>query len=248
MKKMNNYDYLNEHKDNQNDRSGAYRYEGRYEPEFERYQLRAAQPSGNGFMKLLLTVALVALAGMGGMLIGEKNAANTAPSDSRPVIETPVYVTSEKEVVDIEKPIKDLPSYQGNFFDVFTQMNGVIDNFGEVYDKAYVANIGINACSSKLSYKLNDDFTAIRGTVSLLEEDKDDINVFQVCVYDGNGNCIYESEMMERDNPDPIEIDCDITGLEKVSIELVGCDRQCGGVKILMPKPFVFVKAGEVNA
>lgn len=248
MKKMNNYDYLNEHKDNQNDRGGAYRYEGGYQPEFERYQLRAAQPSGNGFMKLLLTVALVALAGMGGMLIGEKNAANTAPSDSRPVIETPVYVTSEKEVVDIEKPIKDLPSYQGNFFDVFTQMNGVIDNFGEVYDKAYVANIGINACSSKLSYKLNDDFTAIRGTVSLLEEDKDDINVFQVCVYDGNGNCIYESEMMERDNPDPIEIDCDITGLEKVSIELVGCDRQCGGVKILMPKPFVFVKAGEVNA
>lgn len=248
MKKMNNYDYLNEHKDNQNDRSGAYRYEGRYEPEFERYQLRAAQPSGNGFMKLLLAVALVALAGMGGMLIGEKNAANTAPSDSRPVIETPVYVTSEKEVVDIEKPIKDLPSYQGNFFDVFTQMNGVIDNFGEVYDKAYVANIGINACSSKLSYKLNDDFTAIRGTVSLLEEDKDDINVFQVCVYDGNGNCIYESEMMERDNPDPIEIDCDITGLDRVAIVLEGCDRQCGRIKVLMPKPFAFVKAGEVNA
>lgn len=248
MKKMNNYDYLNEHKDNQNDRSGAYRYEGRYEPEFERYQLRAAQPSGNGFMKLLLAVALVALAGMGGMLIGEKNAANTAPSDSRPVIETPVYVTSEKEVVDIEKPIKDLPSYQGNFFDVFTQMNGVIDNFGEVYDKAYVANIGINACSSKLSYKLNDDFTAIRGTVSLLEEDKDDINVFQVCVYDGNGNCIYESEMMERDNHDPIEIDCDITGLDRVAIVLEGCDRQCGRIKVLMPKPFAFVKAGEVNA
>ena len=226
MKKMNNYDYLNEHKDNQNDRSGAYRYEGGYQPEFERYQLRAAQPSGNGFMKLLLTVALVALAGMGGMLIGEKNAVNTAPSDSRPVIETPVYVTSEKETVDIEKPIKDLPSYQGNFFDVFSQTNGVVDNFGDVYDKAYVANIGINACSSKLSYKLNDDFIAIRGTVSLLEEDKDDINVFQVCVYDGNGNCIYESEMMERDNPDPIEIDCDITGLDRVAIVLEGCDRQ----------------------
>lgn len=248
MKKMNNYDYLNEHKDNQNDRSGAYRYEGRYEPEFERYQLRAAQPSGNGFMKLLFAVALVALAGMGGMFIGEKNAVNTAPSASKPVIETPVYVTSEKEVVDIEKPIKDLPSYQGNFFNVFTQMNGVIDNFGEVYDKAYVANIGINACSSKLSYKLNDDFTAIRGTVSLLEEDKDDINVFQVCVYDGNGNCIYESEMMERDNPDPIEIDCDITGLDRVAIVLEGCDRQCGRIKVLMPKPFAFVKAGEVNA
>lgn len=104
------------------------------------------------------------------------------------------------------------------------------------------------ACSSKLSYKLNDDFTALRGTVSLLEEDKDDINVFQVCVYDGNGNCIYESEMMERDNPDPIEIDCDINGLDRVAIVLEGCDRQCGRIKVLMPKPFAFVKAGEVNA
>ena len=200
----------------------------------------------------MLTVALVALVGMGGMLIGEKNVANTTPSDSTPVIDAPVYVTpeneSEKVPEVIEKPIKDMPSYQGNFFDVFTQMNGVTDNFGEVYDKAYVANIGINACSSKLSYKLNDEFTAIRGTVSLLEEDKDDINYFQVSVYDGNANCIYESEMMERDNPDPIEIDCDITGLDRVGIVLEGCDRQCGRIKVLMPKPFVFVKAGKADA
>lgn len=248
MKKMNNYAYLNEHKDNQNDRSGAYRYEGRYEPEFERYQLRAAQPSGNGFMKLLLAVALVALAGMGGMFIGEKNAVNTAPSVSSPVIETPVYVTSEKEVVDIEKPIMDMPSYQGNFFKVFTQTNAVTDNFGDVYDKAYVAYVASNGGAKKLSYKLNQSFTSLKGEIALLEEDKDSINYFVVYVYDGEGNCIYESERIERDRPDPIEIDCDITGLEKVSIELVGCDRQCGGVKILMPKPFVFVKAGEVNA
>lgn len=206
-----------------------------------------------GFFKGVLTLAvLICLVLMiADRMGGGKEAAQPGNVIPNVVVNVPgAYVESNsdgKEVAekDVEEevrvPISTQYSCQGNYYSVFTQKQDVTDNCGTTYETANVAVVGSLGSAKKLTYKLDGSFTKLRGTIALAEQDKDRINYFRVYVYNDKGDCIYQSADISDKSPDPIEVNCNISGLEQITIEMEGVSTSCSTVSVIMPdEGFVF--------
>ena len=157
--------------------------------------------------------------------------------------------TANKEE-EVKVPIHEAYSCRGNYWSVFTQKRNVTDNCGTTYDSANVAVVGINAITKKLTYNLDGSYTTLSGTIALAEEDKDRINYFRVLVYNEDNECFYESDWISDKQPNPIEVNCNISGMTRITIELEGCSTTCSTIKVIMPdEGFVFKgPKGKVDA
>jgi ABC-type lipoprotein release transport system permease subunit len=170
---------------------------------------------------------------------GNNNSPNIVINVPGSYVENSSDKGTEKETV--KTPISTQHSVRGNYYNIFIQENDVTDNCGTVYDKANVAVVGINSVAKKLTYNLDGSYTSLKGTIALSEEDKDRINFFQVYVYNEDGDCFYQSKQINEKSPDPIEINCGISGMSRITIELEGCTTTCGTIKVIMPdEGFVF--------
>ena len=150
---------------------------------------------------------------------------------------------AEEKEDEISIPIRTQYSNHGNFHSIFTQTQNAKDNFGNVHDTAYTAYISHNSCTKKLTYTLDGSYKRLEGTIYLSDQDKDNINYCNVYVYNENGDCIYKSAQITEDNLGPINVNCNISGCTKITIELEGCSTRCLGVTILMPEEgFTFIK------
>lgn len=153
---------------------------------------------------------------------------------------TIIYVDSKEESII---PIKDKYSVKGDFYNVFTSKQDLVDNFGNTHENAYEAFVSINSGTKELTYELDESYSYLRGTIYLSEQYKDTINYFVVRVYDEKGNSIYESKQITDKEFGPVDVDCNISGLSRITIELEGCTKTCSGIHIIMPEDgFVFVK------
>jgi hypothetical protein len=196
-------------------------------------------------MGFLATVAVGAVVLLAVNSFGDKK---TTSNQSTPniVINVPgAYAengagTSNKEE-EVKVPIREEYSCRGNYWSVFTQKSNVTDNCGTTYDSANVAVVGINAITKKLTYNLDGSYTTLSGTIALAEEDKDRINYFRVLVYNEDNECFYESDWISDKQPNPIDVNCNISGMTRITIELEGCSTTCSTVKVIMPdEGFVF--------
>lgn len=206
--------------------------------------------NNGGFWKVLLGIVAVAVLVIVGVKFmngredqkadnGNNNSPNIVINVPGSYVENSSDKETEKETV--KTPISTQHSVRGNYYNIFTQENDVTDNCGTVYDKANVAVVGINSVAKKLTYNLDGSYTSLKGTIALSEEDKDRINFFQVYVYNEDGDCFYQSKQINEKSPDPIEINCGISGMSRITIELEGCTTTCGTIKVIMPdEGFVF--------
>lgn len=240
MKKIESNGYANQYGSSQQYGNGQQRGNGN-------------KSGGNGLLTIVMMVVMVAVVLMAMNSMNSKNdSTNTTvtppivinvpdTSGNTAVSNTSLVGTEEKEEETVTVPVSEKYAIQGNYYKIFTQTNDVTDNFGNTYDTANVAVVGINACSKKLTYDLDGSYTTLRGTVALSEKDKDDINFVKVYVYNEKGECFYQSKEISAKSPDPIEVNCNITGMTRITIELEGCDRTCGSVEVIMPdEGFVF--------
>lgn len=203
---------------------------------------------GGEIGKGLLVLAGLAILMFGGYMItgNLKSSATTNEPNVIVISEEMKAPEREAESADVGQAVVTTPistrySCQGNYYSVFTRMQNVTDNFGTVYSTANTANVGINACAEKLTYRMDGSYTSLSGTIYLSEKNKDNINYFRVYVYNENGDCIYQSEDINDKKLGPITVECDITGLELVTIEMEGCTRTCSNVSVIMPEEgFVF--------
>lgn len=207
--------------------------------------------TGGGFWKTLLGITAVVVLVIAGVkfMNGREDQKTDGGNDKSPniVINVPgSYVengSSDKETEEeiVKTPISTQHSVRGNYYNIFTQENDVTDNCGTVYDRANVAVVGINSVAKKLTYNLEGNYTSLKGTIALSEEDKDRINYFQVYVYNEDGDCFYQSKKIDEKSSDPIEVNCGISGMSRITIELEGCSTTCGTIKVIMPdEGFVF--------
>lgn len=203
--------------------------------------------NGGGFGKGMLALAMIAVIvfGIFGVV---SNLGDSKKQDSDNGSTTIIYRDyevdkDEDEEEVVSDPIKDKYSCQGNYYSIFTNRPNVRDNFGTTYESANMAYVSINSGAKKLTYALDGTYKYLRGTIYLSEKNKDDINYFRVCVYNENGDCIYQSEDISSRNLGPIQVNCNISGMTRVTIELEGCTKTCGGIYIIMPDDgFVFTK------
>lgn len=188
----------------------------------------------NGTSKNLMTLLTIIVLLIGIYMITDnlKNTSATIETGGAPI------PTGTKTP---ETPINTQYSSQGNYYSVFTNTQNVTDNFGTTYTSAYVANVGINSSAKKLTYKLNESYKSLKGTIYLSEANKDNINYFKVSIYNENGECIYQSSAIDDKNLGPITIDCNISACSMITIELEGCTTHCTSISVIMPdEGFVF--------
>ncbi len=195
-------------------------------------------------MGLLTTVAVGAVVMLAVNSFGKKEMVST-PSQPNIVINVPGAYgdnsASKATEEEVEVPIREEYSCRGNYWSVFTQKRNVTDNCGTTYDTANVAVVGSIGSAKKLTYNLDGSYTSLSGTIALAEEDKDRINYFRVLVYNEDGDCFYESDWISDKQPNPIDVNCNISGMTRITIELEGCSTTCSSVKVIMPdEGFVF--------
>ena len=118
---------------------------------------------------------------------------------------------------------------------IFTVKNNLTDNVGNFYETAY----SLSAHDQKITYVLNGEYTSLSGNIAVDEGDRDCLGSVSVDIYDENNNHIYESEHITRDNPDPVYINCNVTGLERVTIQFNGCNTSGVGLVDLISEGFV---------
>lgn len=199
---------------------------------------------GNGLAKGLVILGAIAIIMFGLNKMADTVSSNLAAgknndSNSETTI---VYVNSEDKDESIV-PIKDKYSVKGDFYNIFTSKQNLVDNFGNTHETAYEAYVSINSGAKELTYELDESYSYLQGTIYLSEKDKDTINYFVVRVYDEKGNNIYESEQITDKEFGPLDVNCNISGLSRITIELEGCTKTCSGIYIIMPEDgFVFVK------
>lgn len=190
--------------------------------------------TGNGNAGAVLGVLLggLLLAGIvGGMIFfGMKmldKMEDIADNNRTTIIEMPVSTQEEEEVV--EKPLSDMPSVVGNFYDVFTMSNNLQDNVGNVYETGYSFLTG-----KEITYILDGEYDSLEGTIAVAMEDKDDLNFACVYVYDENHNLIYESEWIDRTkHPEPVKVSCNVSGLQRITIEFEGATWTAGRLQMV---------------
>lgn len=206
---------------------------------------------GGGILGGLIVIVVVAMLVFGAtriveILADKDSAAGNGYSGGGTTViyQNPTYPQQqETEKEEVKVPIRTHYSCQGNYYSVFTNKQNVVDNFGTRYETANEAYVSINAGTKKLTYMLDGGYKYLRGTIYLSEENKDNINYFRVYIYDENNNLIYQSADITDRNLGPLSINCNISGLSRITIELEGCTRTCSGVKVIMPEEgFVFVE------
>ena len=201
-----------------------------------------------GGLVVIMVVAMLVFGGIGivGMLADKDSSADNGYSNGGTTIiyQNPTNTTQvQTEKEEITTPIRTKYSCQGNYYSVFTNKQNVVDNFGTRYETANEAFVSINAGTKKLTYMVNGEYKYLRGTIYLSEVNKDNINYFRVYIYDENNNLIYQSADITDKNLGPLSINCNITGLNRVTIELEGCTTTCSGIRVIMPEEgFVFVQ------
>jgi len=209
----------------------------------------------SGFFSGILAVAVIValVLGVANMMgIGKENNSAGSGTGVRPGVYVENSVnnnTQNKEEEEVKVPISTQYSCQGNYYSVFTQKQNVTDNCGTTYESANVAVVGSLGSAKKLTYKLDGSFTKLKGTIALAEQDKDRINYFRVYVYNDKGDCIYQSADISDKSPDPIQVNCSISGLEQITIEMEGVSTTCTTVNVIMPEEgFVFSGPSAVVA
>lgn len=207
----------------------------------------ANQNSGGGFVKGLLTAAVIGILVMAvSGKLGENDTVANSQTTPNIVINMPASSAANTEADsgtedEVAVPINTQYSCRGNYYSIFTQQRNVTDNCGTTYDTANVAVVGSIGSAKKLTYNLDGSFTTLSGTIALAEKDKDRINYFRVYVYNEDGDCIYQSSDISDKSPDPIEVNCNISGLTRITIEMEGCSTTCTTVSVIMPdEGFVF--------
>ena len=203
---------------------------------------------GGGIGKGLMVLVGLAILMFGGyMITGNLKSSGTTSEPEVIVVPGENAAAVGTETKDVT-PINIEYSCRGNYYSVFTRTQNVTDNFGTVYDTAYMANVGINACTKKLTYRMDGSYTSLSGTIYLSEKNKDNINYFRVYIYNENGDCIYQSADINDKTFGPITVDCDITGLEMVTIEMEGCTNTCSTVSVIMPEEGVVFTGPKMGA
>ena len=105
----------------------------------------------------------------------------------------------------------------------------------------FVMSINLYQNSRNNLQAVDGSYTTLSGTIALAEEDKDRINYFRVLVYNEDNECFYESDWISDKQPNPIDVNCNISGMTRITIELEGCSTTCSTVKVIMPdEGFVF--------
>lgn len=199
---------------------------------------------GNGLAKGLVILGAIAIIMFGLNKMADTVSSNLAAgknNDSNS--ETTIVHGNSEDKEETIVPIKDKYSVKGDFYNIFTSKQNLVDNFGNTYETAYEAYVSINSGAKELTYELDESYSYLQGTIYLSEKDKDTINYFVVRVYDEKGNNIYESEQITDKEFGPLDVNCNISGLSRITIELEGCTKTCSGIYIIMPEDgFVFVK------
>jgi len=175
----------------------------------------------------ILLVAVVGGAIFFGMKMLDKMDSIADGGGKTTIIEVPV--STDKEEEKVEKPLSDMPSVVGNFYDVFTMSNNLQDNVGNIYETGYSFLTG-----KEITYILDGQYDTLEGTIAVAMEDKDDLNFACVYVYDENHNLIYESEWIDRTkHPEPVKINCNVTGLQRITIEFEGATWTAGRLQMV---------------
>lgn len=117
---------------------------------------------------------------------------------------------------------------------IFTVKNNLTDNVGNFYETAYT----LSAYGQQITYVLNGEYSSLSGSLAVDERHRDCFGSVSVDIYDENNNHIYESERITRDNPDPVFINCNVTGLERVTIQFNGCNTSGVGLVDLISEGF----------
>lgn len=205
-----------------------------------------AKKSGGVGMAVVMIAMMLMFAGiLGGVgFLGIQmmdKLSEIAENDEPDIVTIPVYpeTDAKEQEQEVEVPLSDMPSIIGNFYDVFTMSNGLKDNVGNVYENAYTFRT-----KNKITYMLNGEYDWLEGTIAVAYEDKDDLNYAVVYVYDESGNEIFESQWIDRrEHPEPVSIRCNVSGLQRITLEFEGADRMAGELS-LITEGFQFVKGG----
>jgi len=202
-----------------------------------------ANTKKSGFSLIAFLLAAILIGGLIGFLMDKKNPDSSYNSSSDYQLQQLLDNQEAQNAINEEilnrieelknQKEKDPVSLIGNkvetsyndSWDIFTSRNSLTDNVGNSYQNAYSLYANNGANPEEITYILNGEYSSLYGTIAVDESDRDSFREVWVNIYDENNNHIYESSHITREHPNPLYISCNVTDLERVTVQFIGITR-----------------------
>lgn len=115
---------------------------------------------GNGLAKGLVILGAIAIIMFGLNKMADTVSSNLAAgknNDSNS--ETTIVHGNSEDKDESIVPIKDKYSVKGDFYNIFTSKQNLVDNFGNTHETAYEAYVSINSGAKELTYELDESYS-----------------------------------------------------------------------------------------